>query len=196
MSAFVTALDALIPLLRITIFIVAVVLFVVFAFDWLVRTRRVSPFSPVARFFRRAVQPLVAPIEHRVVRAGGLPTSAPWWALVAVVVSGILIIVLLEFLRDQIAVAASAVQAGPRGLYYLLVSWTFGILQIALLIRVITSWFRLSEYKRWVRWAVVITEPILRPLRSIIPPLGMIDITPLVAWFVLSLLRGFFLSMA
>ena len=196
MNAFLTVLDVLIPLLRIAIFAVAVILFAVFALDWLVRTRRISPFSPVARFFRRAVQPLVAPVERRVVRAGGLPTSAPWWALVTVVVAGILIIVLLEYLRGQIAVAASAMRAGPRGVYVLLVSWTFGILQLALLIRVIASWFRLSEYKRWIRWAVVLTEPILRPLRSIIPPLGMIDITPLVAWFVLSLLRRFFLSMA
>ena len=196
MNAFLTVLDVLIPLLRIAIFAVAVILFAVFALDWLVRTRRISPFSPVARFFRRAVQPLVAPVERRVVRAGGLPTSAPWWALVTVVVAGILIIVLLEYLRGQMVVAASAMRAGPRGVYVLLVSWTFGILQLALLIRVIASWFRLSEYKRWIRWAVVLTEPILRPLRSIIPPLGMIDITPLVAWFVLSLLRRFFLSMA
>ena len=196
MNTFLTALDVLIPLLRIVIFAVAVIMLVVFAIDWLVRTRRINPFSPVARFFRRVVQPLVAPIEQRVVRAGGLPTSAPWWALVTVVVAGILIIVLLEYLRGQIALAAGALRAGPRGLYALLVSWTFGILQIALLIRVIASWFRLGEYKRWIRWAVVLTEPILRPLRSIIPPLGMIDVTPLIAWFVLSLLRGFFLSMA
>jgi YggT family protein len=195
-NAFLAGLDVLIPLLRIVIFAVAVIMFVVFAIDWLVRTRRINPFSPVARFFRRAVQPLVAPIEQRVVRAGGLPTSAPWWALVTVVVAGILIIVLLEYLRGQIALAAGALRAGPRGLYALLVSWTFGILQLALLIRVIASWFRLGEYKRWIRWAVVLTEPILRPLRSIIPPLGMIDVTPLIAWFVLSLLRGFFLGMA
>ena len=196
MTALLSALDVLIPLLRVTFFVIAVTLFVVFAVDWLVRTRRISPFGPVARFFRRAVQPLVAPIERRVVRAGGLPTSAPWWALVTVVVAGILVIVLLGYLRSQLEQAAIAMRSGPRGLYYLLVSWTFGILQIALLIRVLASWFRLSEYKRWIRWAVVLTEPILRPLRSIIPPLGMIDVTPLVAWIVLSLLRGFFLSMA
>ena len=43
---------------------------------------------------------------------------------------------------------------------------------------------------RWVRWSFVLTEPILRPLRKIIPPLGMIDITPIVAYFLLRLLQS------
>ena len=36
----------------------------------------------------------------------------------------------------------------------------------------------------------MLTESILRPLRSVIPPLGMIDVTPIVAYFALSLLQA------
>ena len=36
-----------------------------------------------------------------------------------------------------------------------------------------------------------LTEWMLRPLRSVIPPLGMFDVSPLVAYFVLVLLEGF-----
>jgi YggT family protein len=37
----------------------------------------------------------------------------------------------------------------------------------------------------------VITEPMLKPLRRIVPPFGgMIDVTPVIAWFVLSLAQG------
>ncbi|MFN2398264.1 MAG: YggT family protein [Gemmatimonadaceae bacterium] len=186
----------LIEFLKVAFFWAAVVLLVVFAGDWLVRTRRVSPFSPVARFFRRVVDPLVAPIEQRVVRAGGLPTSAPWWALVAVVISGILVIVLLQFLAGQIMLASAATRSGGRGIYVLLVSWVTGILQLALIIRVVASWFRISEFRRWIRWAVVLTEPILRPLRAVIPPLGMMDLSPLIAWFLIALLRSLLLSLA
>lgn len=192
----VVLLGQLIAVLKIVIFGAAVVLLVVFSVDWLVRTRRISPFSPISRFFRRTVDPLVAPIERRVVRAGGLPSSAPWWTLVAVVVGGILIIVVLEYVAGQLAFAAAAAGAGPRGIYALLVSWTFGILQIALIIRVISAWLRISEYRRWIRWTVVLTDPILRPLRAVIPPLGMIDLTPLIAFFVIGLLRSLLLSLA
>lgn len=186
----------LIEFLKVAFFWAAVVLLIIFAGDWLVRTRRVSPFSPVARFFRRVVDPLVSPIEHRVVRAGGLPTSAPWWALVAVVISGILVIVLLQFLVGQIMLASAAARSGGRGIYVLLVSWATGIVQLALIIRVVASWFRISEFKRWFRWAVVLTEPILRPLRAVIPPLGMMDLSPLIAWFLIALLRSLLLSLA
>jgi YggT family protein len=46
-----------------------------------------------------------------------------------------------------------------------------------------------------VRWAFALTEPILRPLRQIVPTLGMIDITPIVAYFVLYLLENLLLGM-
>jgi YggT family protein len=183
-SAAVVVLDLLIRVLRPAVFALAVVFFLMFAVDWLVRTRRISPFSPVARFFRRVVDPVIAPVERGVVRAGGLPSSATWWALVAVVVSGILLILALQYLRGGL------VTAGPRGVVYLLATWAFALVRLALIVRVVASWLRLSEFSRWIRWAVVLTEPILRPLRRLIPPLAMIDITPLVAWLLLGLLQS------
>jgi YggT family protein len=182
-STLVTALAYLSGFLRTALFVVAAVLAVVFFIDWLVRTRRINPFNPIARFFRQTVDPLIAPVERQVVRGGGLPTSAPWWALVAVVVGGILLITLLDFLRRWLVQLAYAVSAGASVLIVQLLIWALGIVQIALLLRVVASWLRISEYRWWMRWAVRLTDPILRPLRRIVPPLGMIDITPLVAYF-------------
>jgi YggT family protein len=182
-STLVTALAYLSGFLRTALFVVAAVLAVVFLIDWLVRTRRINPFNPIARFFRQTVDPLIAPVERQVVRAGGLPSSAPWWALVAVVVGGILLITVLDFLRRWLVQLAYAVSAGPGVLIVQLIIWALGIVQIALLLRVVASWLRLSEYRWWMRWAVRLTDPILRPLRRVVPPLGMIDITPLVAYF-------------
>ena len=176
---------------RWALFALAVFLFLVFALDWLVRTRRINPFGPLARFFRRTVDPLLVPIERRVVRAGGMPASAPWWALVAVVVGGILLILLLQFVREMIIAVAISSGRGPRGYYHLIVSWTFGLLKLALIVRIIASWLQLNEYRPWIRWSVSLTEWLLRPLRSIIPPLGMFDVSPLVAYLILVLLESF-----
>jgi len=186
---FLQAFDLVLLLLKRVLFALAVALLVVFAFDWLVRTRRINPFSPVARFFRRSVDPLLQPIEQRVVRAGGLPSAAPWWALAAVVVGGILLLYALEFVRDLILSAAAAGSQGGVGIYHLLVRWVVGLMQLALIVRVLASWFRVSPYKPWVRWSVTLTEWLLRPLRSVIPPLGMVDVTPLVAFFALALVE-------
>jgi YggT family protein len=194
-NGFFYAFDTVAGALRLVLFVLAAVLFVLFAIDWLVRTRRINPFHPVARFFRRAVDPVILPVERQVVRAGGVPSSAPWWALVAVVVGGILLLVALDFLRELIYTAFVAAVAGTSGLYYLLVHWTFGILRLALFVRIIASWLRLSEYKPWIRWSVTLTEWLLRPLRGFIPPLGMIDVTPIVAYLVLWMLEGILLRL-
>ncbi len=192
---FFIAYDTVLAGLKLLLFTLACVLVVVFAVDWLVRTRRINPFGPVARFFRRAVDPLIMPVERRIVRAGGTPASAPWWTLVAVVIGGIILILALQFVRGLIATTIVTASAGPRGLYILLVSWTFSILQLALIVRIIASWFRLNPYGRWIRWSYSLTEWILRPLRSVIPPFGMIDVTPIVAYFILVLLESFMRSL-
>jgi YggT family protein len=59
----------------------------------------------------------------------------------------------------------------------------------------VSSWFGISPYAGWVRWAFTVTEPILRPLRRIIPNLGMLDVTPIVAYFLLGLIGGFFVRL-
>lgn len=189
-NVFLAIFDAALAVLRPVLFVVACTLFVVFAIDWLARTRRINPFNPIARFFRRAVDPMITPVERRIVRAGGTPSSAPWWTLVAVVVGGILVILGLQFVRDFALSVAYSVSRGPRGFYDLLVSWTFGILKLALIVRIVASWLQMNAYSRWIRWSIPLTEWLLRPLRSIIPPFGMIDVTPIVAYFILYLLEG------
>jgi YggT family protein len=181
--------------LRVVLFYAALVLAVVFAVDWLVRTRRVSPFNPVARFFRASVDPLLSPVERTVVRAGGTPASAPWWALVFVVVGGILLISLLGLVGDQIARVALASQGGAGGVLLFLASATLGLIRIALFVRVISSWVRVSPYSPWVRWSFGLTEWLLAPLRRVVPTLGAIDITPIIAYYLLLFVGNALLGM-
>lgn len=193
--AFLQALETVRALLSQLFFGLFVLLAVVCGVDWLVRTRRVNPFNPVARFFRQSVEPLMAPVERRIVKAGGVPSSAPWWTLGLVVIGGIIFLSLFDFVRTQVASFYLASQAGPRGVTRMLVSALFAVLRIALIVRVVSSWFQLSPYSRWIRWAFTLTEPILRPLRQIVPTLGMIDITPIIAYLVLGLLEGFIVGL-
>ena len=69
------------------------------------------------------------------------------------------------------------------------VNWFFTLLWLAVLARVIFSWIRPDPYSPFVRIIVQITDPILVPLRRVIPPLGMIDITPMVALIGLSFIQ-------
>jgi YggT family protein len=170
---------------RVVVFVAAVLTGVIVLVDWLVRTRRISPFSGVARFFRRSVDPLMVPVERAVIRAGGQPASAPWWSLVAVVAGGVVLLFLLDVLRGLLAQLALGV-GDPRILPIILLSWAFRLVEFALIIRVLSSWLPISPYSRWIRWTYPLTNWILVPVRRIIPTVGRIDITPIVAYLALS----------
>jgi YggT family protein len=177
-------------ILRVVFLWAAIFIAVVAVADWLVRTRRINPFGPIARFFRERIDPLLEPVERRVVRAGGLPASAPWWALVAVIVFGIVFLALLDFIGGLIADLMVGLTSGPGGIFRLVVFWIFMVLRIAILVRVIASWLPIGPFSPWIRWSFTLTEPILRPLRRVIPPFRNIDLTPIIAFFALGILEG------
>jgi YggT family protein len=181
-AQFLTVVRYLVFGLAATVAIVALV-------DWMVRTRRISPFSAVARFCRRVVDPMMAPIERRVVRRGGLPASAPWWTLVVVVLGGLALITLLNFL-GRFFVDLSFGLSSPGRLGVMLLSWVFALLRIALIVRVVSTWFGISPYSKWVRWSYFLTEWMLAPLRRVVPTFGAFDITPIVAFLLLSILQA------
>jgi YggT family protein len=70
----------------------------------------------------------------------------------------------------------------------------FTVLTYAILARALMSWFPVSPGSPIVRLLDDITEPILSPLRRIVPKLGMMDITPIVAMIGLQLLQGILVS--
>jgi YggT family protein len=189
MAVVLTALAALTAFLRGAFLVGGVVLGAVAVADWAVRTRRLNPFGGVARFMRARVDPQLAGIERRVLRAGGRPTAAPLWALMAYVIAAMLVLAALEMLARLLLQATVATASGGAGLLLLVVRWTFGFLSLALLVRVISSWIPSLGASRWVAWSYGATEWILRPLRGLIPSLGVIDITPIVAYFALQLLQ-------
>ena len=181
-------------IVRVALLYLGIAFAVVCAIDWAVRTRRISPFNRIARFFRSHVDPMFAPIERVIVRAGGVPTAAAWWGFVAFIVAAILLISFLRFVGDVILYQAVVMVQHPNEAWRILASWAFMVLQLALLVRVLSSWFAISPYSRWIRWSFVLTNWIVLPLQRVIPRIGMIDISPLVAWLLLRLAAAVLLS--
>lgn len=192
MNEAMAGYNAFIGVVRYALFGLAVLAAIVALVDWAVRTRHINPFNPVARFFRRVVDPMMAPVERRIVRRGGMPSNAPWWTLVIIVVGGILLIYVLELL-GRLFIEAMWGMSSPVRFGVLLITWTFSILRIALIVRVISTWLSISPYSPWIRWSYVLTEWMLAPLRKVIPMIGPVDITPIVAYFALAVLQGIIL---
>jgi YggT family protein len=70
------------------------------------------------------------------------------------------------------------------------ISLLLNILAIAILIRALLSWVSPDPRNPIVQALDAITEPILQPLRQVMPRMGGIDLTPMVAIVVLSIMAN------
>lgn len=175
-------LDSVTRGLVVAVFAYAVV---VAATHWAVRSRRLNPFSGWARFVRRISEPVLRPLERRILRAGGSPSDAPLWLLGIALVGGLVLISLMRWAIGFTYELGALAQAGPRDWLIAAVSWVFRVLMIALLVRVIGSWFSVSPYAKWMRPFIMLTEWLLEPLRRLLPPFGPLDLSPMVAYLLL-----------
>ena len=185
----------LLVLLRYLVFAAAVLAAAAALAAMAVQNRRLNPFGPEARFIRRLTDPLLKPIERRLLRSGLNPRHAPWWLVGITIFSGILLLTLVEWAAIQALVVRSAIRHGGRSVLYVVLDWTFGLLGLALLVRVVTSWVSVSPRNVWMRPIVLATEWLLAPLRRILPAFGMLDFSPLVAWFLIQAVRAMVLPL-
>jgi YggT family protein len=163
--------------------------------SWLVRTRRLSPFGVLGRTLRTLTEPVMRPVERRLVRMGGNPANAGGWLIVITAIAGIVFLSLFGWLLTTVQTASLAARSGPRGTFALIVEILYRVLLYALIIRVIATWFGLFRYSKWIRPAYILTDWIVEPIRRIVPPLGAMDLSPIVAWLVLMLGRRLLLSL-
>ena len=190
MDALILGLDTLLAVVRPLALVAAVIAGTGALASWATTNRRISPFGAVARFTRQRIDPLFKPAEKRLLLMGGQPAHAPWWTLAAVVVGGLVLISLLQFVAGELRTMRAAASFGVRGIVILLVTWTFAVVKLAIIARVVSSWVGGSRYTKWWRWAFAITDPFMEPLRRVLPTFGPIDVSPIVAYFGVVLLQS------
>ncbi len=67
----------------------------------------------------------------------------------------------------------------------------FKIYSIVLIVRILISWVNPDPFNPIVQFLVRVTDPVLEPFRRIIPPIGPIDISPMVVFFLLQVVQSF-----
>jgi YggT family protein len=185
---------SLIQIVRYAVFGVFMVAVVAAVGSWLVRTRRVPPFSGLGRALRALSDVFIGPIERRVVKRGGNPVHAGVWLVVIVAAAGILLIAVLNWSQAFVLTAQRQFALGFWGIYHFVIGFVYGVLVIALLLRVIGTWFGVFEHTRWMRPAYWLTDWIVNPVRKVLPPLGNLDVSPIVAWLALWILKSFLMA--
>ena len=77
-----------------------------------------------------------------------------------------------------------------------LVSLLFGVYSILILIRVLLTWVSVSPYHPAVRILHQVTDPVILPLRRLIPPIGgTVDVSPIAALILLEILHSVLISL-
>ncbi len=158
---------------------------VIAATHWAVRTGRITAFGGWARFVRGWSDPMLRPVERRLVRGGGNPQDASVWLIGIALVGGLALIFAVNWLLGFVAGVVYRAQVGGTLLLAEVVHDLFALLMAAIFVRVIASWFGIGRYTRWMRPVYALTDWLVEPLERVIPPIGMIDISPLVAYFIL-----------
>ena len=75
-----------------------------------------------------------------------------------------------------------------------IINIAFEILTYIIFIRVILSWFSHNPYQPVIKLIYQISDTILSPIRSIVSPIGGVDISPIIAIFMIQLIKNIILK--
>ena len=150
----------------------------------------VNPFSRPVIYVRRLSDPLVNPVRRGLLQLGFGPNITPLVVILISILLGWFVLQLTGSIFQMIVGIYSAVRAAKL---VAVVGWVlFGFLDIyalLIVIRIVFSWGNVSYANRVMRFLINATDPLLVPLRRIIPPLGIFDLSALVALLLLWMLK-------
>ncbi len=129
--------------------------------------------NPLAQGILRFTSPLVVPVRRIVPSFGRLDTAT---VLVAFVIQYLTVMLLLLIMGQTAGIAAIALTALVK-----LIVLSINLFVYAIFIRIILSWISQGGYNPATAIITTLTEPVLRPFRRLIPPMGGFDISPIFA---------------
>jgi YggT family protein len=150
-----------------------------------------NPFGWSSRTIRRLTDPLISPVRRALAGFGVDPKYAPLVTILLAIVLGWFAIQVASSLANTfagilLALGRNAVVPMVGYLLYGLVS----LYTLLIFMRIIFSWVMVSYSNRVMRFLVNTTEPLLGPLRRMVPLIGTFDISPIVAFIILRILQA------
>lgn len=148
-----------------------------FLLQWL----RADAYNPLSQFLIRITHPPLKILRRFVPSVGRIDTSS------------LLLAFLLQAGLQWLMLNLSGLAVSPVGLLVLafgeMVKLLFTIYTYAILLGAVLSWVSMGSYSPISALIHTLTEPLLGICRSILPNLGMVDLSPLLALFLLQLAK-------
>jgi YggT family protein len=150
-----------------------------------------NPFGWTSRTVHRLTDELVIPVRGGLRNLGMDPKFAPLVAILLAILLGYFLLQLVGTIATTVAGVLVSIQEGAVvSVLGFLLYGAISIYILLIIMRIVFSWGRVSYTNRVMRFLVDVTEPLLGPLRRMIPPLGWIDISPIVAFIILWLFQA------
>lgn len=148
---------------------------------FLLQWARADFYNPISQFVVRLTSPVLRPLRRIIPGLGGLDLSA---LVLAWLLKGLELALLAPLLGLGFHPLLALGWALPA-----LVGLLISIFLFAILARVILSWINPDPYHPIVALLGSITDPLMRPAQRLLPPLGGIDLSPMLVMIALVLLR-------
>tara|TARA_Y100000588_G_scaffold246545_1_gene260916 strand:- start:1893 stop:2483 length:591 start_codon:yes stop_codon:yes gene_type:complete len=147
---------------------------------FLLQLVRADFYNPLSQFIVRATKPLLMPLRRIIPGYGGLDFASLVLGIAIQLVMLIMIILLMGYALPNILLLVSWAAIGVLALFV-------KIFFFALIISVILSWVAQGSYNPAVILINQLCEPILAPIRKILPALGGLDLSPIFAFIAIRL---------
>ncbi|MBF0255819.1 MAG: YggT family protein [Gammaproteobacteria bacterium] len=142
---------------------------------------RADFYNPISQFIVKLTHPLLRPMRRFIPPLGPLDTSS---LLLAWLLKSLEIGLLLTILGVSVSPLIALLWAMPA-----LLQLTLNIFLFAIIIQAVLSWINPDPYSPIFGLLNSITRPVLEPFRRLLPDLGGIDLSPMVAIIALYLLE-------
>lgn len=136
--------------------------------------------NPIAQAILKITSPAVIPVRRIIPSVGRVDTAT---ILLAFIIQVLALWLIFKMMGFDPTFSYLAFEAAKK-----LVVLSIQIFVFAIFIRIIISWIAPGQYTPISAIVGTISEPVLSPLRRIIPPLGGFDISPLLAIIALTAL--------
>lgn len=140
-----------------------------FLFQWL----RVDFYNPVSQTIIKITSPLVNPLRKIIPGLGGIDMAS---LLLAFLIAALKYFLLMQLSGQATSLPVIAVLSLQE-----VISLILNIFLFAIFIMVIISWVAPGQYNPIVMLIHQFTAPIISPIRKIMPELGGLDLSPMVA---------------
>jgi YggT family protein len=154
----------------------------------------VNPFKWSPRTVRRVTDPVIMPVRRVLIAFRIDPKAAPFITVILIIIAGYLAVQVAGSVLNTVAGVIFALTSGRVGMPVAIIGYVIfgflGLYTLAIFIRIIFSWLQMSYANPFMRFFIRTTEPLLGPLRRIVPHVGMFDISPIVAFLILWLCQA------